>query len=453
MALSQQDVKNLEKILKHLVAALKGMALYPSGHPSVKKPLQSCLGEFNKLLVFLPKISFVTMEGILIVAERPFYDTNIQAKELLDRFEARNISQVDFVTGLMENELAGFFDILNMDPAALERAGGFKKELKNRGIEHIRSQAPREIYDNALVVVKDVLNEVRMGRIPDSGGAMQVVEEMKEMVLSDKGALLGLSLIKSYDDYLFNHSVNVSVLSLALAEALGVPREDLNHIGMAGLLHDIGKIKTSKDIIHKPGKLDQEEWEKMRQHPIESKEIISKMEGISELTMKIVYEHHTHFDQKGYPELPDGHQAHTYSQLVGLADTYDAMTTLRPYQAPFMPKEALDLMEKKLVGNSINPEYFQTFVKMLGIYPVGTLVRLDTNEIAVVTEVIGGNYLFPRVKVVSDPSGKKLPEPLELDLSALDESLGDIPRNIVSTVDPLLANIDAAGYVQEGLSE
>lgn len=447
MALSPQDVKNLEEILKNMVGAMKSMGLYPAGHPSVKKPRQACLDLMKNMLLLSPKLSLTAMEGILVVAERPFYDTNIHSKEMLERLQSRKIGQVDFHHGLNEGELSAFLQILNLDPKALEDAGGFAKELKKRGVEYITTRAAREVYDNALNVVEEVMHEVRMGRIPESSGALQVVEELKDLMGTEKNALVGLSLIKSYDEYLFNHSVNVSVLALALAGEVNVPAEDLNHIGLAGLLHDIGKTHTPKEITLKPGKLTPEEWAEMKKHPIRSQEIVSKMDGISDLTSRLVLEHHIHFDKKGYPELPEGHKVHAYSQLISVADTYDAMTTLRPYQAPFAPKDALDLMEKKLVGKIIDPQYFEAFVKMLGIYPIGTLVRLDTNEIALVVDVSSGNYLLPRVKVVSDPSGKRLVEAIDLDLAGLDETMGDIKRAIVSTVDPLLANIDTTQYL------
>jgi putative nucleotidyltransferase with HDIG domain len=447
MGLAPQDAKNLEELLKNIVGAMKSVVLYPPGHPSVKRPITACMDIIKNLLLYLPKVNFSHVEGILVVCEKPFYDTNIHARELVSRFSARKIDHVDIFPAVTEDELSAFLQILNMEPKALEEAGGLAGELKKRGVQNIRSKSVRQIYDHAVAVVEEAMQEVRLGRIPESSGAIQVVEEMKDAVLSDKRALVGLTLIKSYDEYLFNHSVNVSVLSLALAEEVNVPKEDLNAIGLAGLLHDIGKTRTPKEITLKPGKLTKEEWEEMKKHPLASYEIVSKMDGISELTAKIVLEHHVHFDMKGYPELPEGHKVHTYSQLISVADTYDAMTTLRPYQAPFTPKEALDLMEKKLVGQTIDPQYFNAFVKMLGIYPVGTLVRLDTNEIALVVDVSSRNYLLPKVKIVIDPTGKRLPEAVEIDLASLDESLGDIKRTIVSTVDPLLVNIDTSQYI------
>ena len=447
MALSPQEEEKLSDALKFMVGALKGMALYPPGHPSVQKPMNMCFEAFDSLLRFLGKLSFTTMEGILILGERPFYDTNIHAKELLKTFEDRNITQMELLDGLTVNDLESLLVILKMDPAALEAAGGMAKELKNRGAEHIRISNARQVYDTAINVVEEMLRETRMGRIPDTEEAVDVVEDMKEMILTDKGALVGLSMIKSYDEYLFNHSVNVSVLSLALADEVKVPQEHVSSIGLAGLLHDIGKVQTPIDILHKPGKLNPEEWKIMQEHPIKSYEIVSKMAGISEMTARIVYEHHVHFDHRGYPSLHEGEKSHSYSQIITIADTYDAMTTLRPYQQAFTPKEAIDLMERNLVGEAIDPTYFEIFVKMLGIYPVGTLVRLDTNEIALVFDIHPDNYLLPKVKIVLDPLGQKMSEPMEVDLASQDSPADRAPRAIISTVDPLMANIDVGQYL------
>jgi len=447
MSFSPQEEQKLADTLKFMMGALKGMALYPPGHPSVHRPLTACYEALAPLLRLMGKLSMTSMEGILIFAERPFYDTNIHAAELLKRLEDRSVNHVEFIDGMTMQELGEFLNVLQIDPAKLEAAGGLTKELKKRNVEYIRSSNAGQVYDNAIGAVEDILQEARMGRIPSTEDAAEVVEEMKDLVLTDKGALVGLSLIKSYDEYLFNHSVNVSVLSLALADEVEVPKEHLSDIGLGALLHDIGKVETPKEIIRKPGKLNPEEWDIMREHPIKSHEIVKKMTGISEMAARIVYEHHVRFDHKGYPSLSEGQKTHPYSQIVTIADTYDAMTTLRTYQNAFNPKEALDLMEQKLVGATIDPVYFDGFVKLLGIYPVGTLVRLDTNEIALVIDVRPENYLLPKVKIVMDPAGKRLPEPVEMELARIDPAAGETPRNIVSTVDPLLANIDTSQYL------
>lgn len=448
MGLSPQEERKLGEFLKFLVGTIKGMALYPPGHPSVSKPLDSSFEALQSLLGFLNKVTLTTMEGIIILAERPFYDTNVHARELLKRFDDRDTSQVEFLPGLSRDELGEFANILMMDPKKLEEAGGLAKELKNRGVVHIRTSNARQIYSNAISAVEEILKETRMGRIPSSEDAIEVVEDMKTVILEDKGALVGLSLIKSYDDYLFNHSVNVSVLSLSLADEVKVNREHLSDIGLGAILHDIGKVHTPKEIIHKPGRLNDEEWKIMKQHPVKSYEIVKKMSGVSDIAARIVFEHHVRFDLKGYPQLPEGQQLHPYSQIVTIADTYDAMTTLRPYQRAYAPKEALDMMEATLVGKTIDPRYFDAFVRLLGIYPVGTLVRLDTNEIAVVTDVSPRNYLLPKVKIVVDPAGKRLPEPMDVDLAGADAPAGEAPRTIISTVDPLLSNIDVNAYLE-----
>jgi len=287
-----------------------------------------------------------------------------------------------------------------------------------------------------------VLSEVRLGKIPRAEKAKKVVKDLSEQVFRDKTALLALTLLKSYDNYLFNHSVNVSVLSLALAETLKVPKQDLEDIGLAGLLHDIGKTMIPKSIILKPYKLTPEEWQMVKEHPIKSAEIVSKMEGVSELCARLVYEHHINYNRQGYPQLEEGRQVHPYSKIITIADCYDAITTLRPYQKPFPPREAMRIMES-LAGKVIDPVYFQEFVRMLGIYPVGSLVRLDSGEIAVVVETHSHAPLSPRIKIIIDELGRRLAEPIEIDLSEEKEA----KKSIVAPTDPLLYDIDPAEFL------
>ncbi len=294
------------------------------------------------------------------------------------------------------------------------------------------------MYNRALDTVSDMLGEVRMGRIPKVDNAKKVVDDLCRDVLSDRPALLALTLLKSYDNYLFNHSVNVSVLSLALADALKVPKADLTQIGMAGLLHDLGKILTPKNILLKPDGLNPEEWQLMQQHPVKSAEILKKMSGVTDLCVRLVYEHHVRYDRTGYPVLEDGHQLHAYSKIISIADVYDAVTTLRPYQKPFHPREAIKIMEN-LVGKVLDPIYFQEFVRMIGIYPIGSLVRLDTGEVGMVLENNSQTPMAPKVRILFDQAGRKLKENLEVDLS---KPSSESERSLVAPADPLIFDID-----------
>jgi putative nucleotidyltransferase with HDIG domain len=437
--------EKLESVLIGLMAAAKNMALYPAVHPSVQQPLARCFQELSELLRQKGKLALGVVEQVVVFEGIPFYSSHPAIQDLQRRFERLQINALEIHEGITEEEWAAFIRLLNEDPAAVLKAGAFSSALHERGLEHILSKDAREVYNVALQAAGEALQEARLGRIPRSDKAKAAVEDLKRLLAADQPALLALTLIKSYDNYLFNHSVNVSVLALALAQGIKVPDRDLSDIGLAGLLHDIGKTLTPKDIILKPASLTDEEWEIMKEHPLKSEEIVSQMEGVSDLVARMVREHHICFDCKGYPPLEPGQRPHPYSKIITVADCYDAITTLRPYQKPFHPREAMRIMER-LSGRVIDPKYYEAFVKILGIYPVGTLVRLDTNEVAVVLETFAAAPLAPKIKIVFDPDGKPLPVPLELNLSR-PEALPEKRRSIVATVDPLLFNVDPEAYI------
>lgn len=442
---SEIPKENLEAILVSMVSAIKNTELYPAEHPSVQKPLTHTYEILSDLLRTQGTLSLGIVEEVLVFEGIPFYSGQPAIKELQKRFEEREISMIEIHDGMTSLELSTFAKMLAESPDELKSAGALSQVLHDRGIEHIVIKDAKEVYNNALQAVGEVLQEARMGRIPRAGKAKAAVSDLKRMVLNDRPALLALTLIKTYDDYLFNHSVNVSIIALSLAQGLKVPEDDQSDIGVAGLLHDVGKTMIPKSVILKPGALNVEEWDLMRQHPTKSAEVVKQMDGMSELVVRMVIEHHVHFDLNGYPELEPGQHPHPYSKIITVADCYDAITTLRPYQKPLPSREAMQIMER-LSGKVIDPKYFEEFVKMLGIYPVGTLVRLDTNEVAVVAETFSQTPLSPRIRIVFDPEGRPLTRPIELDLSSADTGSREF-RSIVSTVDPILYNVDPETFI------
>ncbi len=438
--MSKADEKMLGSALSLMLSAVKNTELYPMGHPSVQKPFSDCFKALSELIALDGVLTLGIVDEVLVFGGVPFYPNQVSAKEMQERLERRGVSALEIHYGLSEQEFQGFVKVLTEDPRVLAGEGQFSESLRERNIKNIVAKDAKEVYNRALDAVGDVFQETRLGRIPKAGKARSAAADLKRMVLADRTALIGLTLIKSYDSYLFNHSVNVSVLALALAQGLQVQDEDISDIGLAGLLHDVGKTLTPKAVTLKPGNLTEEEWEVMKQHPLKSAEIVEQMEGVSGMVARIVKEHHVHFDHRGYPQLEPGEHPHPYSRIVTVADTYDAITTLRPYQKPYNPREAMEVLER-LSGKVIDPKYFEEFVKVLGIFPVGTLVRLDTNEVAVVTETCEDSPLSPRIRVVFDPEGKPMPAFQEFDLSRPETYKGE-PRRIVSTVDPVLYNVE-----------
>ncbi|MFQ5354322.1 MAG: HD-GYP domain-containing protein, partial [Thermodesulfobacteriota bacterium] len=226
------------------------------------------------------------------------------------------------------------------------------------------------------------------------------------------------------------------------AGAIGLSKEQLHSTGVGALLHDIGKTGVSEQIIRKPGGLSSEEWQKIKEHPQIGSDIISRMDGMDEAVSSIVYEHHIKYDESGYPE--EHGELNPLSQIITICDAYDALTTLRVYQKPNNPAEALKIMSN-FSGRHFHPGYMKTFTEMIGIYPVGTLVRLSTNDIGVVTKVSGESPSKPLLKIICDAGGNTLDPPVARDLS-MD---ADDDRTIIATVNPASLGIELGEFFKE----
>ncbi|HEY5191668.1 MAG TPA: HD-GYP domain-containing protein, partial [Candidatus Deferrimicrobium sp.] len=279
--------------------------------------------------------------------------------------------------------------------------------------------------------------DVRNGKTPDGAESDRAVREMSGMVSRNRDAMLALTLIKNFDEYTYNHSVNVSVLSLAVAETLGLPEAERIGVGVAGLLHDVGKTQLALDLIRKPGTLTVEEFEEIKKHPEEGFAILGKMTHIQESTRAVVREHHMRFDRTGYPRPEPEYRMNPHSFVIAVADCYDALTTMRSYQKARTPQQTFEIM-RKLAGKSLDPDLVELMERSLGIYPVGTMVRLSTMEVGVVTGTLDGEKGEPKVAILFDRSGQPLATPQGVDLKEPDPSSGRPRRMILGTVNPLM---------------
>jgi putative nucleotidyltransferase with HDIG domain len=266
------------------------------------------------------------------------------------------------------------------------------------------------------------------------------------MTMEDPWALLGLTMIKDYDNYTFNHCVNVGVLAMALGASLGLDAISVKDLGIAGQLHDIGKTMIPKAILNKPGRLSSEEFDEIKRHPELGAKIIREMEGLAPHISSVVLGHHLHYNRSGYPEWASKLPFNQMIDIIAIADTYDAITTLRVYQHPISPKAALSEMQT-LTNTILDGSIVERFVEMMGNYPVGTLVRLDTNEVAIVYRPNPLDENAPLVRILIDAHGNKLLVPREL---ALADPNGTHYAEIVAVVDPLLKNIDISRFIAGG---
>jgi HD-GYP domain-containing protein (c-di-GMP phosphodiesterase class II) len=296
-----------------------------------------------------------------------------------------------------------------------------------------------------------VINSVRIGRTPSIKKIKRVVQGIVDQILNEETSLIGLTAIRDYDEYTFTHSVNVCIFAVALGRRLGMTKIQLFELGLSALMHDIGKSRVPLGFLHKPDELSEQEWRQIAAHPWLGVLVLFQLRGqqeeVSYRAMTVAYEHHMRADLSGYPRPVRPRAMSMTSKIVAVADGYDAATTRRAYQlTPYPPSAVLQEMRDN-PRRGMDQIVVKAFINLLGIYPVGTLVVLDTFELAV---VFAANPRIdalsrPIVKIVSDAHGNMLHPAPEADLAQADAS-GEYPRTIIKTADPARYGINVNDY-------
>jgi len=433
-------------IVRHLGASLKNRGLYPPSHPLVKTPIEKCVAELAPLFADRTELVLTVVDETLVLEGVPIFHLTSSLELFLARLGSIGVPALIFERGLKTEDLELFMLFLYETKEQGLKTEAIKERLSLAGVKHISiteheiqddySNA-RKIYDNAINVVVKALSDVRSGQTPDGASCDGAVREINGMLLRNRDAMLALTLIKNFDEYTYNHSVNVSVLSLAVTENLGLPEQNRINVGVAGLLHDIGKTQLALDLIRKPSTLTVSEYEEIKKHPEEGFAILEKMTNIQSETRNIVREHHMRFDRAGYPTPDPGAPLHPYSQIIAVADCYDALTSTRTYQKARTPQNAIEIM-RKLSGKSLDPDLVTLLERSLGIYPIGTLLRLSTMEVGIVTKASEGRKGNLEIAILYDRAGNPLPKPEAVDLSELDPVTGRPRRTTLGTVNPML---------------
>jgi HD-GYP domain-containing protein (c-di-GMP phosphodiesterase class II) len=306
----------------------------------------------------------------------------------------------------------------------------------------------KKTYFNAVSHTKTIMNKMKNGETVNLKKAKRIMESMVDHILEEEQLLLGMTAIKDYDEYTYHHSVNVSILSISLGQRLGLSRKMLTELGMVALFHDTGKIEVPTEVLNKPTSFNDDDWKIIKKHPIWGLRAILKLKRLDDLTIRsaiVSFEHHMNIDRSGYPQARQPMKLDLFSRIVSLADQYDAMTSSRVYaRTPLAPDKALSIMMDRS-GTQLDPLLFKFFVNMVGIYPIGTLVILDTRELGLVTE---SNQLFPtrpRVLLITDSQGKRREGHL-VDLAEKD-GRDHFVRSIKKTMDPNKYHINLSEYL------
>jgi HD-GYP domain-containing protein (c-di-GMP phosphodiesterase class II) len=325
-------------------------------------------------------------------------------------------------------------------------------EIKRDISELEKKQLIKKSYSNAVAIMKGVTDKIKTNERINLARSKRVIGSIVDHIVEQEcqTTLIGMTAIKDYDEYTYFHSVNVSILSIALGNKIGLPRKMLADLGLAALFHDLGKVDIPIEILNKPTKLSDDDWTVMKQHPWLGTAKILQFKGVNNASMNIAiaaFEHHLNIDSTGYPNVETAFDLELFSKIISIADRYDAITSSRIYsRTARTPTDALSIMYNHY-GYELDTSLMKIFIQMIGVYPIGCLVMLDTDELCLVVENSQDPDVIdrPRVLLITDSSGNKI-ESREADLTAKDNT-GSYLRSIAKTLDSAHFGIDLSEYL------
>ena len=455
-------------------------------HQDNNQLLIECLDDFMQVIdrLFLDddQITIQISRGnIYLQDEKLRYRREIESliNNLIQYFEKRNLQGLRYSIVIQDTpakEILAFSRTLNNTEQKEDSLNWLVEQLENQGLlwaevvheedtlpveqtdginpqdqVQKRKEKARQSYFYALDSIKEVAQKISSQKKAGVRKTLRVIQNMVDLALEDEPVMLGLSTIRDYDDYTFTHSINVAILSMCLGKRIGISRTSLHRLGMCGVFHDLGKLDIPIEIINHPGELSESEFEEIKKHTIYSVTRIIKLQAARDLKATILlppFEHHLKYDLSGYPKTNRKKPVGLFSRILTITDVFDAITSPRIYRpSAFSPDRALGWMLGG-AGTDFDPILLKVFINMLGVYPIGSLLELDTRELALVMDT-GKKFdgTRPMVVLLADDGQGGYTKVGVADLAERDAQSGAFQRNIVKSLHPSTRGIQPAEFL------
>jgi len=438
----------IAEVLRRLAAAVRSGQLYAKSHPIIARNIAALADALRRIHSLAPSIVIGIVGDEIIVDDSPASKAD-NLSGFVRRLKQIGVERITIDRGVTSEEISGLIDaIVSLEPVDGRepafpdfphiRLGRVHVEDQTRAVADMATF--KRMYREAVAIAETVWESARTESQPDATAARSMVEGLAQAVSENRTALLALSTLRQYDDYTFTHMVNVSILTMSQARSLGIDGPLLREFGLAALMHDIGKVRTPVEILNKPEALTPQEFAVLQRHPTDGAAMLRATPDIPALAPIVAFEHHLRVDGTGYPFGVKRPSLNLGTMLCSIADVYDAMRSQRSYQQAFPSERILQVLQRN-DGSHFDQHLVRRFAQLIGIYPAGSLVRLDSGEIAVVATVHAPDPHKPHVRIVIDADGRRLEVPRDVNLWQQDEDVPG-PHAVSKPVDPATVDFD-----------
>jgi len=445
-----------EDLVRRLGATVRAAELYAPTHPQVQRIALGLQSVLDPLLAGSATVIVGFLEDDVVVNDTRLPRGSANMAGLLRDMRDRKVEKITFGRGLEVTDIRALMDELadkvartavgdRLTARGVRRVVVSKVAAEDEDDSEVGLVAAKQMYSQAVASAETIWAATKAGEQPNPADARGIIDSLSRFVYQDRTSLLALTSLKRHDNYTFTHMVNVAALSMAMARSLDLEGPMLREFGFAALMHDIGKVHTPLEILNKPDKLTNEEFKIMKRHVVDGAHVLRRTPEMPALAPVVAFEHHLKQDLSGYPENIGARKLNLCTMVVSVVDVFDALRSNRAYRAGMATDRIKHIMTQQ-EGDAFNRTLLRRFVNLMGLFPIGTLVRLNTEELAVVTQTHPEDPFRPQVKLITDGRGDKLETPLLTNTWDRD-SRGEFPRAVVEAVDGPEIGIDPLAYL------